>query len=620
MSTTVPEGLTGSQQEAFQAFVDITNWSQDPQLAVVLLRSCEWNVEQAVTAHFDGTIMDEDDTPDTGSQAGDVGSLNSGISNGGSLRSQQRSDHQQPTSIMQELDEQELYESTNIAPRVNPTPPIYAARTGVNGGGVSIIQTVLLFPFNVGYKALNTLLYFLSWLFPFLPRLTGYYPANRAARHTGSETGDYAKNAAARFIRSFEENYGTGRAVSSTSGTGSSSTGASGTGGAGAGDSTISDANAGESSSSSGGIDNNSIDNNEDSSVSGSILPFFLGGYTEALEKAKTDLKYLVVVLQSEEHDLTADFNRNVLLSPQVIDLLKREDIIFWAGNVKESEAYQVASGLEVTKFPFCALIAPSPRTPTSSVLVMTVLCKLQGATMDSNEFVSEIEERMEAHSPKILALVLDKQERDTSRRLREEQDSAYERSLQADRERLRKQEEERKKADEERERQEREAREAQEKEDLLQRNQTQWRQWRAQQLRKKLDLVSPSSGANTPSLSSSPSSTTNAAVAGARPARISLRLLSGERVVQLFSPTDTLEDLYAFVECHELLKEPAPTTETTAPPDFTFTYNFQLSTPMPRKVLEPSTDIHIADERSVYPSGSVLVETADPDDDEDNE
>lgn len=494
------EDLSPEQRDSYNMFVDITNWQQDPNLAIVLLRSLQWNVEMAVMAHFDGV---------------DPSQIN--VQQPAAPRVTSR-----PTSLLEELNNTQS--SGSHAPRINPNPPVYAA----SGGGMSIIQAVLFAPFNIGIKMFNTLFYFLSWLFPFFPRLTGYYPANRTAHHTSDNIDP--KNTASRFVRTFEEMYGP------------------------------------------------------------TEIPFYQGGYTDALEKAKSELKHLVLVIQSYENDLTSEFSRSVLIDPSVVSFFQREDVIVWGGNVEESEAYQVASGLEATKFPFTALIAPSPKTPTSSVLVMSVLAKFQG-TVSADEFLASLQEKIDAHHPQLQSLILDREERELSRQLREEQDSAYERSLAADRLREKERQELSRLAKLEQE-EKLKAEEAKREQELRKENlkelAAQWRRWRAQELRNK-----PQPGPES--------------------ARVGLRLLSGERVVEKFDATDSIESIYAFVECYELLKQEASELDDNSEPEsYTHSYKFQLVSPMPRKVLEPTTDRMIRDEKAIWPNGSLVVELED--------
>src|SRR3569833_782773 len=93
-------------------------------------------------------------------------------------------------------------------------------------------------------------------------------------------------------------------------------------------------------------------------------LPFFEGGYANAYDAAKKDLKFLLVVLLSPEHDDTESFVRDTLLAPEVVELIRNSAnrIILWGGNMRDSEAYQVCNDFNCTKFPWSALICLTPK------------------------------------------------------------------------------------------------------------------------------------------------------------------------------------------------------------------------------------------------------------------
>lgn len=145
-------------------------------------------------------------------------------------------------------------------------------------------MSLFLLPFSVLWKITQSFAYLFGSLFPFLPRLllNFYSPLNR--RTTSSRSTRRAVNprdTAARFIREFEEDNG--------------QTG----------------------------------------------LPFFEGGYAQALDLAKKDLKFLLVLLQSDEHDDTNTYNRETMGNSDVVKFIKDHDIILWGGTVQDSEAYQ---------------------------------------------------------------------------------------------------------------------------------------------------------------------------------------------------------------------------------------------------------------------------------------
>lgn len=448
-----------------------------------------------------------------------------------------RLDRRQPTtsSLLEELTT--LAQANNADTEIRPVtvPPANPYRIE-EGSFLSLLQSILFYPFTLSYKVVNSIFYFLSTLFPFLPRLTGYYPANRTATHSVQKVYD-PKDTAVRVIRAFEETYG--------------QTG----------------------------------------------LKFFEGGFAQAFEAAKQDLKFLIVVLQSDEHDLTAPFNRQVLTDPRVVEFLNRNDTIVWLGNVENSEGFQIAESLKCTTFPYVLLVAPAPKAPNSSVVIMKSLVSIQGEENDPMHFVSTLEEKIESHVPIRATLVHDKEEREMDRRLREQQNEAYERSLAADRERARIAKEEKMRAELEAREQKAREEEAAHQEAERQRKEREWKLWRLAQL--------------------GPEHVPSSAESSERAARISVRTYEGDRLIRKFSGMDTVESVYAFVECHKVLEELGPEAvadlyahpESYPKPDgYQHEYKFQLASTMPRRVIDVS-EAAIKSDSALWPSGSLVVE-----------
>lgn len=183
---------------------------------------------------------------------------------------------------------------------------------------------------------------------------------------------------------------------------------------------------------------------------------------------------------------------------------------------------------------------------------------------LSATEFVAKLAAAMAAHDDKLAQVRLQRQEQAAQRNLRAEQESAYERSLAQDREKTRRRKEE----EEKKAREEKEALAAAEREELDRQNLVKWKRWRAARLK------------------SEPDAKDAAAI------RISIRLQSGERVIRRFRADAELEELYAFVECYDLLKEQeggSIADEKLEPPssDFKHRYPFRLVSPMPRNVYE---------------------------------
>jgi len=196
------------------------------------------------------------------------------------------------------------------------------------------------------------------------------------------------------------------------------------------------------------------------------------------------------------------------------------------------------------------------------------------------------------------------KQEQASARELRRMQEEAYTNSLAADRA---KQESERLAA-------ENSARLAREQEENFVRQQHQatnkaaWRQWKAADLRKK-GLVGLRSEIG-------------------KTARVGVRLLGGERVVQMFPGELALEDVYSFVDCYHLLfpqkdegmtlrnSREAEEDDVVKPKGYEHEFEFRLVVPYPRKVIDSGSGA-VKNESSLWPSGSIVVEEIEEGDSE---
>jgi FAS-associated factor 2 len=410
-----------------------------------------------------------------------------------------------------------------LAPAPRIVPPPNSEVTYKPGFPLNLI----LAPFNlVSFFAIRIFRTLGSFL-PFLPLL--FSRLQSANRNRASRRSLLPRDTAARFIREFEEEYGENQ------------------------------------------------------------LPFLEKGYAHSLDEAKRDLKFLLVVLLAPEHDDTPDYVREALLSQDVVSFLRNKDnnTVLWGGSVQDSEAYQISTAFGVTKFPYAALVAHAPArsgsrsgsyaTPSG----MSIITSLAGP-MPASEFLSKIRRAMDSHMPELTRLRAERAERDATRSIREEQDSAYERSLARDRER----------AKQKREEQERKRREAEEVAQAEQEQQTaaqnleNWKLWRAAHIKPE-----------------PPASDKNAT-------RVSLRLPDGQRLIRRFDGTSTVEEIYAFVECWEILKAEAENKEAIKPEKFKHQYGFRLVSPMPRIVYDVKETDSISS--VIGRSSNLIVETID--------
>lgn len=323
-------------------------------------------------------------------------------------------------------------------------------------------------------------------------------------------------------------------------------------------------------------------------------LPWFDGGHAQALDAAKKDVKFLLMILMSPEHDDTESFIKGTLLSQEVVDFINdpANNIILWGGNVMDSEAYQVSLEYNCTKFPCSVLACLTPKEGSTRMgIIKRVLGPLPPA-----RYLSSLTSAMDKYKSDLEGVRAERVANDYARNLRAEQDAAYERSLATDRERAR----QRREAEEAAAAEERRAREEAEAAERLEKNKQQWRKWRAR-------TISPE-----------PDASVKDAV------RLALNMpddFGGGRVVRKFSKEATLEELYAFVECYPLIKDSAAlegdAEKVTQPSDYTHKYEFRIATIMPRETLYPDETVTIA--AKVGRGGNLIVEDI-PHDESDEE
>ncbi|KAJ3107155.1 FAS-associated factor 2 [Phlyctochytrium bullatum] len=296
---------------------------------------------------------------------------------------------------------------------------------------------------------------------------------------------------------------------------------------------------------------------------------FFQGTYSQALDVAKRELRYLLVYLQSSDHDDTPVFNRNTLTSERLIKFLVDGNYLVWAGDIKESESFLVSNVLLATRYPFIALIAPQGSR-------MVVVDRLEGPS-SPEELIAAITHHSSRFDSNLQAIRADRERQDQARKIREQQDQAYQASLKADQEKERKAREERERLQREKEEEERIAREAE--------NRIEAKKRRKEELRQNLGPEPPASAKDV--------------------AKVSIRLPSGERIVRRFLADDKLEILYDFIESLDL--SPIPIEADVIAVN---TY--------PRKtLLDRSQSLR---EAGLFPNASLIIEEKDDDEDADDE
>ncbi|EMC92216.1 hypothetical protein BAUCODRAFT_151643 [Baudoinia panamericana UAMH 10762] len=508
--------LSDEQQLALQQFTSVTD--QELDAAVPLLQKCQWNAQIAITRFFDGDADTIDPTTEAAAAAQQPPPPSQSARRTETLMDSIASPRSSTSRSRRNNNGGGGDGGLEPAPRVVPTPESQLTQP------VPFPFSLLLLPFNLTYAIFQRVLGTVGYIFPFIPRLLNRFYSGRASQPSRDVRRRplSPRDTAERFTREFEEEYG----------------------------------------------------------VEAGTVPFHPSGYASAFDMAKREVKYLLVLLLSPEHDDTAPFIRETLLSPSFLTYLKepRNNLILWAGSLADAEPYQVASALNATRFPYVCLIA---HTPSVSTTAMSKLVNSAGLVAPE-ELLGKLRSAMHSHDAQLERIRSQRREQLASRSLRQEQESAYERSLAADREKARRRREE----EAEREKVEREEREREERRADEARKVAQWRRWRAQ------------------TIPSEPGVEVKDVV------RISLRLPSGERVVRKFRAEAGVEELYAFVECYDLLSGEAgdlSEKELQQPEGYRHEYQFRLVSPMPREVFEVEKGGTIRER--IGRSGNLIVE-----------
>lgn len=316
----------------------------------------------------------------------------------------------------------------------------------------------------------------------------------------------------------------------------------------------------------------------------------FDGSYLQALAAAQEQLKFLLVYLHSESHPHTRTFCSRVMSDTAVISFAN-ENFICWAGSISQADGAAVQQALRVHGYPFLGIVSPPRLTirPSSSLPPISpqnygyLLSSRAGAQclspdqqMSSREgregeseivvtaTISWMQAVLNDHGHRLDATRRERYERESARRLRQEQDQEFARSLEADRarERALREEEESRKA----EHAARQQRQREEDERAME------RETRRHRKRQALPLE-PEKGPGV--------------------ATIVMRLPEGERVNRRFSKSVALEEVFDWAEVNSVDIEVAC-----------------LVSSYPRRRFRYPEDAHITlEDAGFFPSAMLLLE-----------
>uniref|UniRef100_A0A0C9RQU9 TSA: Wollemia nobilis Ref_Wollemi_Transcript_1303_2038 transcribed RNA sequence n=1 Tax=Wollemia nobilis TaxID=56998 RepID=A0A0C9RQU9_9CONI len=297
---------------------------------------------------------------------------------------------------------------------------------------------------------------------------------------------------------------------------------------------------------------------------------FQRASFMEALRTSREEFKLLFVYLHSPEHPNTQVFCQETLCSGAVVEYVN-QNFVSWGGNVRASEGFKMSNSLKASTFPFCAVVMPATNQR------IALLQQVEGPKSPV-EFLAILQRVVEESGSVLTAARLEEEERRHNRQLREEQDAAYQATLERDqaRERERQAEAERLQREaaeaERRQREEEEAiaraaQEAAEREALLEKR----RQEKAMALG-----VEPEKGPNV--------------------TQVLVRFPNGERKERRFHSSAKIQTLYDYVDSLNCLH----------------TEKYSLVSNFPRVVYGPDKYDLSLREAGLHPQASLYVQMED--------
>ncbi|KAH8926296.1 hypothetical protein BT69DRAFT_1278953 [Atractiella rhizophila] len=531
--------LSPAQSSALTQYQEIT--SLPPTLARQVLEREGWDLQRAVEKWV------EDPNSLTAAGAGNVN---------GSAREEGRWKEKDAMESM-EIDDSEVVERR---PRVNSA-----------GGWVETVKKVfsqisplITLPISLIASLLSfiTRILHLRSLFPYLGILRPRNPFSLTPRSTLSPAA-----AAEHYIRFLEETTGHLHPESTPVGTG---TGVFGEGGSG-------------------------LVQRKTGGTSKMLPEFLRCGYSEALQAAKDELKILMVVLSSAEHEDDEGFRKTVLTDQNLRRTISENDILVWGGDIKYRDAFQASQTLAIPRLPTVAFIALQPRTTPTTLSshtrtavdpVMKMFSRLSGSpssTTSPNSIIMHIQNSVLPRvSPFLGRLRVQKRQREEERELRRRQDEEYERAVRKDTERVlakRREEEEK----------ERRRQEGIEKERLraqMEQKRQRWREWAA------VNLVPEE-------------------WRGPGGAKVAVKLTDGRRLIRTFKEDESTTIVYAWIECEangvHIAPSPSP---SPSPVKEGYDFTFKLVMTFPRKVVEKG--LALKDVGGMVPNANLVVESLD--------
>ncbi|CAH1961128.1 unnamed protein product [Acanthoscelides obtectus] len=177
---------------------------------------------------------------------------------------------------------------------------------------------------------------------------------------------------------------------------------------------------------------------------------FYQGTFSQVLNDAKRELRFLLVYLHSPSAPDTDAFCRDTLSNPDIIRYVNQH-FLFWGSSINSDEGKRTINAVKASHYPFLAVLVLKENR-------MTIVARMEGYA-DPGLLAQRLRSVVGEYEINLVSARADRFEASVNRSLRSQQDEAFMESLRADQEKERRREEQRRQQEEEQRRLEEERR-----------------------------------------------------------------------------------------------------------------------------------------------------------------
>lgn len=291
--------------------------------------------------------------------------------------------------------------------------------------------------------------------------------------------------------------------------------------------------------------------------------------HRDALSVAATETKLMFLYLHAPMHHESEVFCSQVLAAPEVATFIN-DNFIAWGGSLRDGDAHALAAEVNPAAYPYVALLDSVSRGGGAASVVMS--CE---GFIDTDGLIGVFEEALAGQTSVLNDARARRAEANANRRLREEQDAAFAESLARDAARAREVEDQRRREEE-----------AKEREEEARRVEAEERRRREDAERERVRAIESRRVAKASSLREEPEEGAEGV------SKLAIRLPDGSRAARRFHSSDTISDVYDFVDTLDELDE----------------VEYSLISNFPRRNF-PRGDVTSLLDAGAHPNGALFVQ-----------